>query len=211
MDVAHVWSQHEKEGSQDVASPRSASPNSPLESGSARPVGIQAGPGHQREREREKFEREGPPKVDVKVNIAGWGIQSSCLSPSTVDAPKESELDNASLKLPEVPSPTEKRKSSWVKYSEFIMPALEEEWTPAPTPMPTMKGFLVVAAETEVPTSAPISEAKRFGQSGVDYLRIDLLSTTLDPEKGVTKVAPTDLVTFGKGIGLLFVFALTPC
>ena len=32
MDVAQVWSQHEKQGSQDTASPRSTSPNSPLES-----------------------------------------------------------------------------------------------------------------------------------------------------------------------------------
>jgi hypothetical protein len=39
MDVAQVWSQHEKQGSQDVASPRSASPIARFESHPVQPVG----------------------------------------------------------------------------------------------------------------------------------------------------------------------------
>lgn len=212
MDVAQVWSQHEKQGSQDVASPLSISPNSPLESHPAQPGEIQAELDHKRElerergREREDQRQENGPKADVKATVVGRDIQTPTLAPSTVGVPVEPEReDNISPKLPEVPSPTEKRKSSWEKYSEFIMPALEEEWTPVPSPMPTLNKVPVVALGTkEGPVSTPILDAKRSEELKVDYLHIDLLSTTLDPERKVIKVSPTDLVTFGEKIVLLF-------
>jgi len=213
MDVAQVWSQHEKEGSQDVASPLSVSPDSPLEFHPAQPGEIQAGLDHQREREREKQDREERPEADVKATSAGQGIPAFTLAPSTVGVPKEPEREGKTPpKLPEVPSPTEKRKSSWEKYSEFIMPALEEEWTPVPSPMPTLNKAPGVALGTkEGAVSAPISETKWSEELKVDYRYIDLLSTTLDPERKVVKISPNDLVAFGEGIALLFAFALIYC
>jgi hypothetical protein len=205
MDVAQVWSQHEKQDSQDMASPRSTSPNTPLEFRPVQPAGTQAGLDYQRELgkegecERENQEPEEPPKVGVKPSIAGWGIQTSTTVSSTAGAPKESESEKGgSLKLPEVLSPTEKRSSSWEKYSEFIMPALEEEWTPVPSPMPTLKGLLDVAA--------PIPEIERVEESKVDYLPVDLLSTTLNPGRKAIKVAPNDLVTFGRRLNIIVRF-----
>ena len=201
MDVAQVWSQHEKQDSQDVESPRSTSPNTPLEFRPVQPAGTQAGLYHRKEGEceRENQEPEEPPKVGTKPSIAGWGIQTSTTVSSTVGAPKVSESEKGgSLKLPEVLSPTEKRSSSWEKYSEFIMPALEEEWTPVPSPMPTLKGLLDVAV--------PIPETERVGESKVDYLPVDLLSTTLDPGRKAIKVAPNDLVTFGRRLNALVRF-----
>ena len=203
MDVAQVWSQHEKQGSQDIASPRSTSPNSPLES---HPM-----EGHQkelekgREREREKQEQEDPQKMNVKVAITGWGIQTSTPAFSAVETSEESEKEkDPSLKLPDLLSPVEKRKSSWEKYSEFIMPPLEEEWTPAPTPTPTWnKPPEVSAGPKEEPVAAPILETKLLGESKVDYLPIDLLSTTLDIKREIIKVAPTDLIAFGERVTLL--------
>jgi hypothetical protein len=218
MDVAQVWSQHEKRGSQDVASPRSASPDSPFETHPVQPVGTQAGLDQQRElenervHEREKQEQEEPPNTEVKATIAGWSIQSSNPASSTVEAPSESEKEkDASLKLLDLLGPAEKRKSSWEKYSEFIMPPLEEEWTPVPTPMPTFNKPPEVPVEPKEEPVASIPETRRLVESKVDYLPIDLLSTTLDPEMNVIKVAPTDLITFGKRAGLLFVFELTLC
>ena len=213
MDVAQVWSQHEKESSQDVASPLSISPDSPLESHPAKPGETHAGPDHQRERERERQDQEVRPEADVKATIAGRGIQAPALAPSTVGVPKESEREgNTPPNLPGVPSPTEKRKSSWEKYSEFIMPALEEEWTPVSSPMPTLNkvpGMALVTKEGAVP--APIPETRRSEELKVDYLHIDLLSTALDPKRKVIKVSPTDLSTFGERVALLVAFALTFC
>jgi len=217
MDVAQVWSQHEEHSSQDMASPRSASPNSPFEPHPVQPVAAQAGLDYQRElekereREREKQEQEELPKVDVKATIPGWDIQTSTAASSTVETPRESEKEkDASPKLQDLLGPGEKRKSSWEKYSEFIMPPLEEEWTPVPTPMPTFnKPPEFPAGPKELVASIP--ETRRLAESKVDYLPIDLLSTTLDPERKVIKVAPTDLITFGERIELLFVFELTPC
>ena len=217
MDVAQVWSQHEKQDSQDTASPRSASPNSPLQSYPVQPVGIQAGLDFQRElvkereREREKREKEEPPKLDLKATITGCGIQTSTPASSTVVVSKELDKEESvSLKLPEVLSPTEKRKSSWEKYSELIMPALEEEWTPVPSPVPTLNNppELATGAKEEF-ISTQIPGTKGFKELKVDYLHIDLLSTTLDPERKVVKVSPTDLISFGKRVVLPFSFALT--
>ena len=211
MDVAQVWSQHEKHGSQDVASPRSTSPNSPLEPHPVWPVGIQAGFDHQRERERENQEQEEPPKLDAGAAIAGCGIHTSAPAPSAVVVYKGSEEgEGVSLELPEVLGLTGKGKSSWEKYSEFIMPALEEEWTPEPSPIPTLNNPPEVAMVAKELIFAPIPEAKRLKESKVDYLQIDLLSTTLNPEGRVVKVSPTDLITFGKGVRLLLVLVLIP-
>ena len=193
MDVAQVWSRHERQGSQDVATPRPTSPHSPLESCPAQPAGIQAGLDHQRELEKEKQRQQGePPNVVVKATIVGCITQISTPAPSAVGVSKESEREeNASLKLPE--------KSSWEKYSEFIMPALEEEWTPIPSPMPTVNKFPEAVAEAkERPVTALTLEIKRPEELKVDHQRIDLLSTTLDPEGKVIRVAPTDLITFGE-------------
>ena len=211
MDVAQVWSQHEKQGSHDVTSPQSISPSSPVESHPAQPTGVPAGLDHQREHE-ERQEREESPKVDVKAPTPGLVPQTSTPTPSAVETPKESEKEkDASLKLPDLLSPAEKRKSSWEKYSEFIMPALEEEWTPAPSLMPTLNKFPEVPTGTkEEPVAAPAPGIKGLEESKVDYLPIDLLSKTLDPESKVIKVAPTDLITFGKRNRLLFVFVLIP-
>jgi len=214
MDVAQVWSQHEKHGSQGVTSSRSASPNSPLESRPAQPAGIQTGLDHQRELEkereceREKQDQEERLKVGVKTTIAGWVTPTP--APSAVGVSKElGQEEGAALELPEVPSPTEKRKSSWEKYSEFIMPALEEEWTPVSSPMPTLNKVPVVASGTkEGPPSTPIPETKWPEELKADYLHIDLLSKTLDPDRKVIKVAPTDLVTFGERVETFLVFAL---
>lgn len=220
MDVAQVWSQHEKQGSQDVASPRSVSPNSPSDSHPVQPMAIQAGLdrqrelGEEREHGREKREQEEPPKMDPKAAIAGWGIQTSNPASSTVGALRESGKEKvASLKMPDLLSPTEKGKSSWEKYSEFIMPALEEEWTPIPSPTPTSNKFpkLPEVPTEKEPVAAPVPETRRFGESEVDYLPVDLLSKTLDPETKVIKVAATDLITFGESVRLLFVLALIPC
>jgi len=212
MDVAQVWSQHEKQGSQDVASPLSVSPNSPLESHFAQPGDIQAGLDHEREREREDQDQEKRPKADMKATVVGWDIRAPTLVPPTVGVPKEREQEDDTPKLPEVPSPTEKRKSSWGKYSEFIMPALEEEWTPVPSPMPTLSKVPVVAlGAKEGPVTVPILDAKRSEELKVDYVHIDLLSATMDPERKVIKVSPTDLVTFGENIVLLFALALKSC
>lgn len=215
MDVAQVWSQHEKQGSQDVASPRSASPNSPIDSHPVRPVGTQAGLDHQRQLEKErgrewkKREQEEPLGSDPGAATAGWGIHTPTPAPSTVVVFGESEKDRgASLKLPEVLGLTEGGKSSWEKYSEFIMPALEEEWTPVPSPIPTLSNLPEVAAGAKGSVSASIPKTGKFGESKVDYLQIDLLSTTLDPERKVIKVSPTDLITFGKWVGLWFAFML---
>jgi len=217
MDVAQVWSQHEKQGSQDVASPRSVSPNSPSDSHAVQPVGIQAGLDHQRELEeerehgREKQEQEEHPKVDLNAAIAGWGIQTSTPASSAVEILKESGKEkDVSPKMSDLLSPTEKRKSSWEKYSEFIMPALEEDWTPVPSPIPTLNHLPEVPAEKEEPAAAPVPETRRLGESKVDYLPIDLLSKILDPERKIIKVAATDLIAFGKRARLLFVLALIP-
>ena len=201
MDVAQVWSEHERQSSQDVSSPQLASPNSPLESHLVQPVGSQVELDRQRElemereRDMERQEQDGLPRVDVKVANAGCGTQTSSPGPSGVEE-KEKET---SLKLPDLLNPTEKRKSSWEKYSEFIMPALEEEWTPVPSPMPTLNKTPEVVAETrEGPTAATILGTRRFEGSKANYLPIDLLSTTLNPERRTIQISPTDLITFGK-------------
>jgi len=202
MDVAQVWSQHEGQGSHDVASPRSASPSSPFESHPVQAVGTQPGLDHQMELNEREQEQE-PPEVDVKAAIVGWGIQTSTPASSTVETLRESEKEkDTPLKLPDLLSPAEKRKSSWEKYSEFIMPPLEEEWTPVPTPTPTFNKPPEVPVGPKEEPVASIPESGRHVGSKVDYLPIDLLSTTLDPERKVTKVALTDLITFGKRVEL---------
>lgn len=202
MDVAQVWSEHEKQSSQDASSPQPTSPISPLGS---HPLEAPTVFGRQRELEKDReCEKEGQeqvevPKVDAKAAITGWGIQTPVSGPSAV------EEKDASLKLPDLLNPTEKKKSSWEKYSELIMPALEEEWTPAPSPMPTLNKAPTVAVETEeeqVITAIP--EAKGPKEPKVDYIPIDLLSATLNPERETIKVSPTDLVTFGKTTGSQF-------
>jgi len=214
MDVAQVWSLHEKQSSQDVTSPRSASPNSPLDP--VQPVGIQAGldrqrePESERERARGTREREETPKVDAKTPISGSGIQSTSKA-SIAETPNESEEKDASLKLPDLLSPAEKMKSSWEKYSEFIMPPLEEEWTPAHSCVPTLNKRPEAPEEPKDLVTAPIPETKGLEESKVDYLPIDLLSTILDPERKIIRVAPTDLVTFGEMTTLLSVLELIPC
>jgi hypothetical protein len=214
MDVAQVWCQHEKQGSQDVATPRSVSPNSPSEFHPVQPGGIQTGLDHRgeleekREREREEQESGGLSKADVKVAIGGCGIQTSASSAVDIPGILEKEGD-AALRLPELLNPAEKSKLSWEKYSEFIMPPLEEERTPVPIPMPTLNKPPKVSAEPRVQlVVAPIPETRGLDESRVDYLPIDLLSTTLDPEGKMIKVAPTDLVTFGKRIRVAFPFKL---
>jgi len=216
MDVAQVWSQHEEQGSQDVESPRSTSPNSPLDPHPVRPSGVQPELDHHREPEKERGRKDGQerdeyPEMDVKAATAGLDIQTSALSSSTIEAPKELEKEkDASLKLPDLLTPTEKKKSSWEKYSEFIMPALEEEWTPVQSPMSTLRkspGAATGAKEASV--TAPIPEIKRSEEPKLEYTFIDLLSTTLDQQMKSIKVAPIDLITFGKWIGHLFVFELT--
>ena len=216
MDVAQVWSQHEEQGSQDVTTPRSVSPNSPSEFHPVQPGGIQTGLDHRgelekRERDREKQELGKLSKVDANFAVGGCGIRTSAPASPTVEIPGvlEKERDTA-LKLPELLNPAEKKKTSWERYSEFIMPPLEEERTPVPTPMPTLNKLPKVSAEPKVqPIIAPIPEARGLGESKVDYLPIDLLSTTLDPEEKTIKVAPTDLVAFGKRIRVVFAFELT--
>lgn len=216
MDVAQVWSQREEQGPQDVAIPRSASPNSPPEFHPVQPGGIQIGLDHggeleeQREREREKQELGDISKVDVKFAIGGSGTRTSAPASPTVETPGVLEKErDAALKLPELLNPAEKMKSSWERYSEFIMPPLEEERTPVPTPMPTLNKLPEVSAEPKVqPVVAPIPEAEGLDELKVDYLPIDLLSTTLDPEGKIIKVAPTDLVTFGKRIRAVFAVEL---
>lgn len=217
MDVAQVWSQHEKQGSQDVATPRSVSPNSPSGFHALHPGGIQTGLDHRgkleekKERVGEKQELGEPPKVGVMVAIAGCEIQTPAPASPTVENPGvlEEEERDASLKLTELLSPEEKRKSSWEKYSEFIMPPLEEERTPVPTPIPTLNKLPEVSVVPNVqPVAASITETRGLDESMVDYLPIDLLSTTLDPEGKTIKVAPTDLVTFGKEIRAVFAFEL---
>lgn len=192
MDVAQVWSEHGKHGPQNVSSPRPASPNSPLESRSVHPMRTQARPDNQRERQ----EQGEPPGVVVKAADARTSISASPVP----DIPNESEKEKgASLKLPDLLTPTEQRKLSWEKYSELIMPALEEEWTPFPSPMPTLKKKIEVPGEAKVEqVTATTPETKRPGGSGVDYLPLDLLSTTLEPERKAIKVSPADLTTFGK-------------
>ena len=206
MDVAQVWSQHEGQGSHDVASPRSASPSSPFESHPVQAVGTQLGLDRQMELKKEREREQEPPEVDVKATIAGWSIQTSNPASSIVETLRESEKEkDAPLKLPDLLSPAEKRKSSWEKYSEFIMPPLEEEWTPVPTPTPTFNKPPEVPAEPKEEPFASIPGSIRPVESKVDFLPIDLLSRTLDPESKVTKVAPTDLITFGKRIELFLV------
>jgi hypothetical protein len=201
MDVAQVWSEHERQDSYDASSPQPISPSSPLESHPVQLMGTRAELDHQRE--PGKQEQQERPKVNVKATVAGLGTQASL---SSVEAPKELEKENNTpLKLPDLLSPTEKRKSSWEKYSELIMPALEEEWTPNPSPMPTLNKRPEAPAETKeelVATTNP--EAKGSGERKVDYLPIDLLSTTLDPG-GVIKVSPSDLITFGETIKFLLI------
>ena len=217
MDVAQVWSQHKKQSSQDVVSPRSASPNSPFGSHPVQLVGTEAELDQSelekgRELERGKQEQEEPTKVDVKATIAGWGIQTSIPASPTAETPRESESKkDVSLNMSDSLSPAEKGKSSWEKYSELIMPPLEEEWTPVPTPTATFNKRPEESAEPKGGLVASIPEVRRLVESKVDYLPTDLLSTTLDPESKVIKVAPTDLITFGKRAGPLFVFKLTSC
>lgn len=207
MDVAQVWSEHEKQSSQNAPGPRSSSPNSPLESHSIHPMGTQTRPDHRRELEKEQEEL---PQAAVKAVVPGRGTQTSNPMPSTVETPEESERDKgASLKLPDLLTPTEKRKSSWEKYSELIMPALEEEWTPVPSPMPTLNKPPEAPVETkEEPVVATVPKTKRSGESKVDHLPLDLLSTTLEPERKIMKVSPTDLVVFGNVIRLLILSML---
>ncbi|KAF9792515.1 hypothetical protein BJ322DRAFT_52505 [Thelephora terrestris] len=198
MDVAQVWSEHEKQSSQDAPSPRIGSPNNLIEFHPVQPVGTEAGFDRQRElemereREQERKEQDWPPKLDVKVAVAGRDTQASGpRSPAVEENEKET-----SLKLPDLPNPTEKKKSSWEKYSEFIMPALEEEWTPVPSPMPTLNKSPEMATGTkEEPTALITAGAKRPDESRVDYFPIDLLSTTLNPERRTIKISPTDLIT----------------
>lgn len=194
MDVAQVWSEHEKQSSQDASSPQPTSPISPL---GYHPLGAltvfdrQRELGKDRECEREGQEQVGVPKVDVNAAITGWDTQTSVSGASTV------EEKDTSLKLPDLLNPTEKKKSSWEKYSELIMPALEEEWTPAPSPMPTLSKAPTVAVETKEEQVVPaIPEVKGPKEPKVDYIPIDLLSVTLNPERETVKVSPTDLVTF---------------
>jgi hypothetical protein len=202
MDVAQVWSEHEKQSSQ---------PNSPIESRPVHFMGTQARLDHQGElekergRKRERQEQNEHPEVAVK---AGRGTQTPIPVPSTVESAKESEKEKAaSLKLPDLLTPMEKNNLSWEKYSELIMPALEEEWTPVPSPMPTLNKLPEVSVGTkEDPVSAATPETKRSEESKVDYLPLDLLWTTLEPERKVIKVSSADLVTFGKIIRLLFFF-----
>lgn len=209
MDVAQVWSEHQKQSSQNESNPRSASPNSPLESHSVQHMGTQIGPDHQgglegdRGHERERQEPEEPPGP-VKVAIIGWDTQTSIPAPSTVESPQEPEREQgASLKLPDLLTPTEKRKSSWEKYSELIMPALEEEWTPVPSPMPTLNKPPVPGYTKEEPVAVTIPETKKSEESKVGYLPLDLLSATLELERKIIRVSPADLVAFGKMVGLL--------
>jgi hypothetical protein len=149
--------------------------------------------------------------IDGKAAISGWGIQPSILTSFVVETPKGSGEDrDASLKLPNLLSPAEKRKSSWEKYSELIMPALEEEWTPSPSPMPTLNKLPQAIADTKgEPATATVTEVRKFNESKVDYLPVDLLSTTLGSER-VVKVSPTNLITFGKTIKLSLAYTLTP-
>jgi len=206
MDVAQVWSEHEKQSSQDASSPQPTSPISPL--GSYPPEALtvfdrQRELGKDREYEREGQEQVGVPKVDVNAANTGWGTQTSVSGPSTVD------VKDASLKLPDLLNPTEKKKSSWEKYSELIMPALEEEWTPSPSPMPTLNKAPTAVVETKEQQVIPaIPQVKGPKELKVDYIPIDLLSTTLNPERETVKVSPTDLVTFGKTTQLEFALIL---
>ena len=219
MDVAQVWSQHEKQNSQDVSSPPPTSPSSPLESHPARSMGTQdrlnnqsvlEGEGGREGEEQEKHD--GPPVMDDKATIPGRGIQPSMLTSFVVETPKESGEDrDASLNLPNLLSPAEKRKSSWEKYSELIMPALEEEWTPSPSPMPTLNKLPPAILDTKGElATVTVTEVKRFNESKVDYLPIGLLAATLGSER-VVKVSPADLITFGKTVKLSFVHMLTLC
>lgn len=214
MDVAQVWSEHERQSSQNVASPRSASPSSPLEPRSTHPVGTSTRLDHQGEpekggeRERERQEQEEPPRVVDKTAIAGRGTQTPIPAPSTAETPEEPEEEDTSLKLPGLLTPMEKRKSSWEKYSELIMPALEEEWTPIPSPVPTLNKPPEMSAKTK---GATTPETERSGESKVDYLPLDLLSTTLEPEGKTIKVSPADLITFGKTTSLSSLSVLTSC
>ena len=217
MDVAQVWSQHEKQSSQDVGSPQPASPDRSFEPHLVQPAGTQVGLDHQRgldrekEGEREKQEQGEPLKVNVRSAIAGCGIQASAPASSTVETPRKPKEKDTPLKLPDLLSPVEKRKSSWEKYSELIMPPLEEEWTPVPSPTPTWHQLREVPAEPKEPVAAPIPGTKRFEESKVDYLPIDLLSTILNPEREIIEVASTDLITFGKRIRFSFVLELMSC
>lgn len=214
MDVAQVWSEHEKQSSQYESSPRSTSPNSPFESRSTHPIGAQTRLDHQneQEREREPPEQVEPPGVVVKAPVAGRGAHIPVPAPSAVETPLESEKERGvSLKLPDLLTPVEKSTSSWEKYSELIMPALEEEWTPAPSPMPTLNKLPEVHLGTkEEPVAAATSAIKRSQKSQVDYLPFDLLSTTLEPERKIVKVSPADLINFGRKSGSRSFLCLFP-
>ena len=218
MDVAQVWSEHEKQDSQHDSSPRSTSPSSPLESRSTHLIGTQAKLDHhselkkERGHKRERQEQVEPPGVAVKTAMAGWGTQTPVPTPSTVGTPLEPEKERgASLKLPDLLTPTEKSTSSWEKYSELIMPALEEEWTPVPSPMPTLNKLPEVSVGTkEGPVATTTPETKGSQRSEVDYLPLDLLSTTLEPERKIVKVSLADLVTFGRKVRLSSFAMLIP-
>ena len=200
MDVAQVWSEHKKQGSQDMSSPRPASPNGLIEPRVTQPTETPPGLGRQRIPEKERPGQERP-GMDVEVTE----LDTQIITPTSSTAVSPKEEKNASLGLPDLLNPTEKSKSSWEKYSEFIMPALEEEWTPVPSPIPTMNKPPETAVEKK---EKHIVTAPESMQSKVDYLPVDLLSTTLNSERRTIKVFPADLITFGEIIKPSFISVL---
>ncbi|KAI0675065.1 hypothetical protein C8Q78DRAFT_965332 [Trametes maxima] len=112
MDVAQAFNEVLQTTSPSSTSPTEHKPLSP-------PPTVNASPASQASSQEEKEAYEPP---SVRNLVANWGPRSND-APSAVTAP-----------------PLERRRSSYDKYSAFVLPPLAEEKTPTPSPAGTLKG-----------------------------------------------------------------------
>ena len=81
----------------------------------------------------------------VKNMVASWGPRSTEQTAATNNVPGANGANSATRRTTTATGntitapPIEKRKSSYDRYSAFIMPPLEEERTPVPSPVNTLK------------------------------------------------------------------------